>query len=159
MPTDLPENWMPEEERKRCSSLMASSRAVGSAVNWLYWVAGITVVNALLPLFGHKAGLSLGLGITRVAEGIFIWMGITHPAFTVIAAVLSAAFIVALGYMGKRNPWALGVAVALLALDTTLFFVVGGFSKIGIFFRLWVIGALINGLMSLQRLKAAATPS
>lgn len=150
---------MTEEERKRRSSLMASSRAVASAVNWLYWVAGVTVVNALLPLMGGKSNLSLGLGVSRLADELFKMMGLTSPALSVVAAVLSAAFMAALGYVGKRYPLALGVAVVVMLIDTTLFFALSRLSMIGILFRFWVIGALMNGLISLQKLKAAATPS
>lgn len=159
MPTDLPSDWIPEEERQRQEALAASRRAVLSAANWLYWVAGLTMLNAVLLAASKKPVSNLGLGFARLGDDLFRMMGVSHPAISLLTGFLAAAFVVALGVMGKRHPWALVVAVVLITFDTALLFVAKNVSLLGILFRFWVAGALLNGLTSLQRIKASATAS
>jgi hypothetical protein len=159
MPTDLPPDWIPEEERERRKSLMTSGRAVLSAVNWLYWIAGVTVLNAILVAIGNKPLSNLGLGVSRLSDDFLKMMGATHPAVSLVSAIPLAAFVVALGILGKRQPWALVVAILLITFDTLLLFVFKTVSLVGILFRFWVAGALINGLISLQKIKASVPAS
>ncbi|MGV3614628.1 MAG: hypothetical protein ACO1SV_04750 [Fimbriimonas sp.] len=150
MPTDLPPDWVPHEERQRASVDAASMRAVLSASNWLYWMAGITAVNAVLPLLGTKTTLSLGLGITRLVD-YFVKM----PAVSLAAAALGAAFLAALGILGRRAWWAFAVALVLIAVDSGLLYALGALKVYAILFRAWVFGAVINGMLSLRRLQEA----
>jgi hypothetical protein len=159
MPTDLPSDWIPEEEKKRREELATSGRAVFSAVNWLYWVAGVTLVNGLMVAFGQKAIFgTLGLGITRVADDA-IKSAKMPPAMSLVSALLAAGFVVALAVLAKRHPWAFVVAVLLLTADTVLLFAIKSASLINILLRFWVVGALMNGLISLQKIKASAPAS
>lgn len=159
MPTDLPPDWVPEEEQKRRESLATSGRAVLSAVNWLYWVAGVTLINGVMQAFGQRAIFStLGLGITRLADEGIKSAGMP-TAMTLIPALLASGFVVALAVLGKRYPWAFVVAVLLLTADTVLLFAIKSASLINILFRFWVVGALMNGLISLQKIKASVPAS
>jgi hypothetical protein len=48
-------------------NLIAAARVVNGA-KWFYWIAGLSLVNSLVVVFGGNFHFVLGLGITSVVD-------------------------------------------------------------------------------------------
>jgi hypothetical protein len=105
--------------------------------SWFYWIGALTLVNAVLLLFGSDYGFASGLGVTLFlavavdvfSEGSLLWL----------AVLLDLPFVAALFWLGSRARrgaiWPFLVGGILYALDLLLVLSIAD----------W-IGVLIHGL-------------
>src|SRR5215207_8255302 len=59
----------PEQEQIAADNYELINRARGGA-NWFYWIAGLSVVNSLIFLFGGNLSFFAGLGVTQIIDQI-----------------------------------------------------------------------------------------
>lgn len=134
-----------------------------SGANWFYWIAGLSVINTLVWLFGARGTFLIGLGITQLVDGIVqaVVANVQQDIALVVRMVglvvnvgIAVLFVV-FGLLAKqRRRWAFIVGMALYALDGLLFIWVRDWWSFG--FHLLVLYALYSGLKALNELSRIA---
>jgi hypothetical protein len=122
-------------------------QAIARCGNWLYWVAGLSLINAILSQTGSKWGFALGLGITELLSYIAKEGG---PVLALIALPVTIGICVVMGLLGyfacRAHRWAFIVGIVLLTLDTALLCIDIGGQILSLLFHGWAIYSLISGL-------------
>lgn len=130
--------------------LEALERQRGSGGRWLYWIAGLTLINSALALAGQHWRFIIGLGFTQMADALAArsstgWMGAA-----LVDLVLMAGFVL-LGHCAVRGQlWAFLLGIALYALDGLLFVVVRDW--VGVGFHAFVLVMLFRGFRAARQL-------
>lgn len=135
---------------------------VRGGASWFYWIAGLSLVNAVAAAFGSSWGFIIGLGVTQVLDAVaaaFGESGEVGTGFAVRAA--GFALIAAFAWLGRvaarPSSRAFAVGIALFALDTLIFLVAGDW--IGLAFHalaLYFLGSGFSAARALLRARAAA---
>jgi hypothetical protein len=131
-----------------------------SGLNWFYWIAGLSLINSGVYLFGLTVSFVIGLGITQLIDGIF--MAIAQelgPGSEWLRAVgmfidlCVAGVFVLIGYLGrKRMRWPIILGMVVYALDAILLLAFKDF--FGAAFHAWALFAIWTGLKAMNRLEA-----
>ena len=132
-----------------------------NGANWFYWIAGLSVVNTLVIMFGGEISFIVGLGITQIVDAI-AWElknaeGINLDyIFFVVSLFISGVFVI-FGYFSRKRM--IGVYVTgmiLYALDGLIFFLVADWLSIG--FHVFVLYSLFGGLKALKTVNNTNKP-
>jgi hypothetical protein len=130
-----------------------------SGANWFYWIAGLSLINTLMNLFGGRFSFLVGLGITQFVDGIVY--GISGNVAQDMALVVKivgfavnltvAVVFIVFGILARQQrKWAYIVGMTLYALDALLFIWVGDWWSFG--FHLFALYGLYMGLKARNRL-------
>jgi hypothetical protein len=88
-----------------------------SGAGWFYWIAGLSLINAVLALSGQGWRFFLGLGITQLVQEVAEQSG----GAGVKAGVVGLAAIAVFAVLGHRaalgHRWAFVLGMALYGLD------------------------------------------
>lgn len=124
---------------------------VVNAGRWLYWVAGLSVVNFVLILSGSSWGFALSMGFTDAAAYIASESdGIVKTVIMGIGGVVILG-IVGLGWQAcEGKMWAFIAGIAILLLDTLLLLPGGVDSLFSIGFHAYAIWCLYTGIRALK---------
>ncbi|RJP52121.1 MAG: hypothetical protein C4583_07275 [Anaerolineaceae bacterium] len=147
------------EEMQRLTFVMNLQRAMKSGASNFYWIAGLSVVNSLVNIFGWGVFFVMGLGVTLfidvVAGGISQNVG-GSPLILVMGLLFSLVFdaiFIAFGYFaGKGHRWAFIVGMALYSLDAALLLFLQDWLAFG--FHLFLLYGIWQGFSALGKLKA-----
>jgi hypothetical protein len=122
---------------------------------WFYWVAGISLLNALITLAGLHWRFIVGLGTTQVATGLAVRAGRGWATAILLDVVLIGGFAV-LGYLAlQKHLWAFAVGIAVYGLDGLIFLAVRNW--IGLGFHVFVLVMVFKGLQAARQLDAGRT--
>ncbi len=138
------------------------TRAFRSGANWFYWIAGLSMVNTVLHLFGSERSFIIGLGLTQLFDVGAV--GATeHADGAVLLIVRGIAFFldlfiaglfVLLGWQaGRRRSWAFVTGMVLYALDGLIFLLVQDWMSLG--FHAFALFGILAGFSSLRKLLAS----
>jgi hypothetical protein len=106
-----------------------------SGANWFFWIAGMSLVNSVVGMFGGQWGFLIGLGITQVIDAALttpegdVGIRLLGPLLT--AAV--AGVFIACGHFareGKRTAFITGMV--LYVLDSLIFVLVRDFLAVAL---------------------------
>ncbi len=99
-----------------------TTAALHRGASWLFWIAGLSIVNAGIFLTGSTWTFLGGLGITYVAAIVAVKAGSTQIALiAAFVTVWATAFFACLGYFGRKGQqWAFITGMALYAVDAVL---------------------------------------
>ena len=64
------EQYNPSEQNSAQESNPELPMQVRKGASWFYWIAGASVVNTIIFLFGGNLNFIVGLGVTQVINGI-----------------------------------------------------------------------------------------
>ncbi len=130
----------------------------GGADNF-FWIAGLSLVNSISLLLNSGWSFFIGLGITRLIDGISI--AIASEASANVAILIKyitfgvdvgiAGIFVILGFLARRHKWAFVIGMVLYALDSLVFLIGPDLPSIG--FHLLILYWLYLGLKSLTKLR------
>ena len=135
-----------------------------SGANWFYWIAGLSIVNLLIYIFGSDVSFLAGLGITQLASA-FVDIAIDNGAPGMLKAVavvfnlLVVAMFAFLGYYaGNRSSIAFIVGIVIYLLDGLLLLLLGVLFSAG--FHAFALFFIIRGFLACRTLNAfdAARP-
>ncbi len=134
----------------------------GSA-QWFYWIAGLSLVNALSSAFGSQWGFIIGLGATQVVSAVVQAVAAQGGSSVVVAGIgwvinlaLIGAFVL-FGWIGQRpSVAAFTIGIGLFALDTLVFLLAGDW--IGVAFHALALYFLSRGFSAARRIKRATAP-
>lgn len=139
-------------ERIAVSKMMAAGRMRAGA-KWFYWIAGLSMVNSAVVIFGGSLHFVVGLGITSVVDALAKRAGNMGSVLDVIINGFVAAGFVLFGYFAsKAQRWAFLVGMALYAMDAFLLLGVKDFLSVG--FHAYALWAISKGLTASKQIQA-----
>jgi len=81
-----------------------TTAALHRGASWLFWIAGLSIVNAVIFMTGSSWIFLGGLGVTYVAAIMAIKAGSTQVAFVgAFVRIWVTAFLDCLGYFGGKG--------------------------------------------------------
>jgi len=123
-----------------------------SSAKWLYWIAGLSIVNTLISFFGGGVSFLFGLGITQLIDGLVYDTSTSAKLIALCFQILISGIFAGLGYYAlKPEKWALLAGMILYFLDGLIFLMVEDWLSIG--FHVFVLFVLYGGLNSLRKIK------
>ncbi len=130
-------------------------RQLKSGASWFYWIAGLSLINSVAALFGTGYGFILGLGITRLIDGIAAaGLGSTGIAVAIVLDVLVAGVFILFGvFASKGYTWSFIAGMLLYAADGLLFMLIRDWLGLG--FHAFALLCLFGGLRAARHLKVA----
>ena len=138
--------WLPDSSS---AHLMAAARA-GAGAKWFYWIAGLSILNSLVVIFGGQFHFVIGLGITGVVDAVARQAGSAGPVLDIVINGFVAGVFCLFGYFaGKLQKWAFVAGMALYALDGLLLFTVKDILGVG--FHAYALFAIYRGLAALNQ--------
>jgi hypothetical protein len=138
----------------------AFKHQVEQGAKWFYWIAGLSLINTILPLFGSDWGFVIGLGITRVFAALATAMHGEHSSIglAVVLYCLSFAavgFFAACGWFARRPSLvAFTIGIAAFALDALIFLIAQDW--IGVGFHALALYYLWGGMSAARKFKKVA---
>ena len=152
----------PQQMQQMVAVLNLQRRMKSGASNF-YWIAGLSVVNSLVTIFGGGFYFVIGLGVTMlidaVAFGISEEIGgrpLVLGLGFLFSLVFDAIFAIFGFFASKGQRWAFLAGMVLYSLDAILML---AFQEwLGFGFHLFFLLGIWNGLQSLRKLKALSPP-
>jgi hypothetical protein len=120
-------------------SALESQRRSGA--QWFYWIAGLSLINAVIALSGQGWRFILGLGVTQLVQELAQESGGAGTK----AGLVGLGVIAIFAFLGQRAAigyhWAFLVGMALYALDGAIFLLIQDWVGVGFHaFALFMIG-------------------
>ena len=120
-----------------------------AGANWFYWIAGLSIVNAVLLFTGSDWGFVIGLGITQIIGGIGAVaaedLGHIATIFAFVFTLIATGIFVLFGvFANKRYIWAFIVGMVIYALDGLIFLLIQDWLSIG--FHVFALFCIYSGL-------------
>ena len=153
-------------EMERRTAAMNITRVVKNGASQFYWIAGLSVVNSLISIFGGGVTFVIGLGATLLIDGIAALISQESGGSPIVLgmgflfSLIFDLIFVAFGYFaGKGKRWAFITGMIFYGLDALLMLT---FSEwIGFAFHLYFMWSIWQGMSALGKLKAfeAAIPT
>lgn len=152
------------QEMARIAALYNLTRQMKSGANNFYWIAGLSVVNSLMSIFGGGIFFVIGLGATLFVDAV---AGGVAENFEGSPIVLGIGFIISLfislifaafGYLAnKKFGWAFIVGMLLYGLDAVVMLIFQEW--IGFAFHLYFMWGAWTGFSAFRKLKAIEAAS
>jgi hypothetical protein len=140
------------------AQVTALQQRLESGANWFYWIAGLSLVNAVTAAFGSDWAFVIGLGISQILSGVANAVRGTANAsfvFTGILWILNFAvvgFFAACGWFARRpSNAAFIVGITLFAMDSLIFLLAADW--IGVIFHAVALFYLWNGFTAGREVK------
>jgi hypothetical protein len=139
-------------------NLIAAARVVNGA-KWFYWIAGLSMVNSLVVVFGGNFHFVLGLGITSVVDELAKRAGSAGTVLDlVINGFVAGVFVLFGTFAVKRQKWAFYAGMGLYVMDGLLLLM--GQDILGVAFHAYALFCIYRGLAAVNQLqKSASTPA
>jgi hypothetical protein len=132
---------------------------IDRSANWLYWVAGLSMVNTVIAAAGSKWAFAIGLGIPQLFIAVAGKVHATAGSGFVVAVLWAVSFAIpvffaACGWFARRPSVVAFIAGAVLFLLDSMIFVLGG-DWIGVAFHALVLYFLWKGIVAAREYKRA----
>lgn len=136
-------------------------KQVKNGVSWLYWIAGLSLVNSISALAGSDWRFIIGLGVTQFIDAFASEAGNGGKTVAFVLDAIAAGMLIALGYFAnKLHGWAALTGMILLALDTGIVVLAAlgtgeGSLWISAAFHAWAIAMIFRGFQAIRQLRRA----
>jgi hypothetical protein len=132
---------------------------IRNGANWLFWIAGFSLVNTIIYLFGSTITFVIGLGATQIVDGLTSAFAKDLGQGGIIIRILGfaidvciAGIFIVLGVFGrKRIRWPSIVGMVLYAMDGIVLLLFRDFLGAG--FHLFALFGIAGGLKSIKELE------
>ena len=122
-----------------------------SGASWLYWIAGLSLINTISALAGSHWRFIFGLGISR--EAIDFDAGSAVKIIFLALNVIAIAVFIFLGVLAhKRHAWAFILGMIFLGLDGLLSLIAQDW--LGVAFHAFVLFCIFRGLQACRALRS-----
>ena len=152
-------------EMSRLTNLMNLTRSMKGGASNFYWIAGLSVINSLVSIFGGGLVFVIGLGATMFIDAVTSALAKDTGGSPIVlgmgflfSLVFDIIFLIFGYFAGKGHRWAFIVGMVLYGLDALLML---SFQEwIGFGFHLYLMWGIWQGFQALGKLKAieAANP-
>jgi hypothetical protein len=149
---DIFNNFHRGEELRKLEEKVKLERQFQTGYGWFYWIAGLSLINTLVYMFGLDWSFIIGLGITQILDSIaYEVQGVSRAIFLFINLIITGIFIV-LALLSKRGySWAFVVGMILYVLDGIIFILFQDWA--GTAFHLLALYGIYMGLRANIRMK------
>lgn len=144
------------EKENLANAKYRAASVLKSSANWFYWIAGLSLINTAVILFGGGMSFVVGLGITQVIDQIAY--SISQNAgnlITIIAIVLDlfiAGIFVLFGYFSNKGyKWSFFIGMVLYGIDGLIFIFLKDFLSLA--FHGYAIYCIYRGVKAIKVLK------
>jgi hypothetical protein len=142
-PAQANERAQQVNERLAVSRMVAAGR-VRAGAKWFYWIAGLSMVNSLVVIFGGNFHFVVGLGITSVVDAFARRVGSAGSVLAIVINGFVAGVFVLFGSLAvKAQKWAFLLGMALYLLDGLL--LVSAKDYLGVAFHAYALFAIYRG--------------
>lgn len=140
------------EENSELEKKLTLKRAHKSGANWFYWIAGLSLINALLVASKTDWSFIVGLGITQLFLSLFNDLLI----FSWVSIFIVSVIFVLFGFLSNKGiKWAMITGMFLYFLDGLIFIFVKDWLSVG--FHAFVLFSMNGGLHALNKIIAQKT--
>ena len=91
---------------------------IQSAARWFWWIAGLSLVNAVMFHSGSDVNFVVGLAMTTIASVAFAQ---NLPIAVALAAIMIGFYFLMGFYAQRRALWAFYLGLAVYALDALIY--------------------------------------
>jgi hypothetical protein len=149
----------------QAQKVQALKQQLNSGAGWFFWIAGLSIINTVIYLFGSGMTFIIGLGLTQIVDGFAKNIaqesaanvaGLVQAASLILDLVIAGVFVL-YGVMGRRKVrWAMIAGMVLYVLDGVIYLAVNEW--VGVAFHLLALFYLGRGLLSMNKLVALEKP-
>lgn len=126
--------------------------AVQSGARWFWWIAGLSLVNTVLFHSGSDVNFVLGLGLTTLANLLFV----DQVPLALALSTLTIGFYVLVGWQAAQGRlWAFYVGLVVYAADALIYVQVGDWMSVA--FHAVAIFFIAKGVMRARELGSASS--
>jgi hypothetical protein len=119
------------------------------SARWFYWIAGLSLINSAVVIFGGSFHFVVGLGITSVVDALAKQAGSAGIVLDLIINGFVAALFVLFGSCAsKAQKWAFFVGMGLYALDGLLLLMARDILSVG--FHAYALFCIYRGLAAAE---------
>lgn len=137
------------------------NRMKGGA-NWFFWIAGLSLVNSAIFIFGGNWSFFAGLAVTQIADALVVEVSGSNDFSIAKVIALTLDFIIAGVFLlcgifaGRMQTWAFVVGMILYAFDGVLALLLGGFLSAA--FHVFALVMIFRGWTAARELKSSQSP-
>jgi hypothetical protein len=147
-PAQSTERLAQEDQQIAVSRMVAAARTRIGA-RWFYWIAGLSMINSMVVIFGGNFHFVVGLGITSVVDAMAKRVGTASSVLDLIINGFVAELFVLFGYFAcKAQKWAFMVGMGLYLLDGVLLLSARDYLSVG--FHAYALYAIYRGYTAAQ---------
>lgn len=131
-------------------------KAANNGSGWFFWIAGLSVVNAILAVAGSETGFVFGLGITTGLGYLAQGMGLVGKFIVLSISVGIAAAIAGCGVAARKGKkWGYAVGMLIYGLDGLIFLAAGDWLGVIVHgIALFFIAAGLSALIKMTQMSA-----
>ncbi|MFZ5988352.1 MAG: hypothetical protein ACOYWZ_14665 [Bacillota bacterium] len=139
----------PDNNIQQIEQKLRLEKEYKGGAGWFYWLAGLSLVNSIVALFGGNLNFAIGLGITQIVDGMALGLYETYGNFIIKALALgvdfcvSGIFILFGVFANKRHKWAFVTGMILYSLDSLIFLLTK--SYLGLAFHAFALYFIYKG--------------
>ena len=136
-----------------------------NCTNWFYWIAGLSILNSVISLFGLTITFVIGLGATQVVDAISTMLandlgggnsGILFRGAGLFVNLILAGIIASFGFLAiKGKRWALITGMVVYLADAILLLVFQDW--LGVLFHAWALFSLFKGISIMKNMSNLET--
>jgi hypothetical protein len=131
-------------------ALEAQRRSGGQ---WFFWIAALSLVNAIVAFTGQEWRFIIGLGITELVNEIAQQSGGAGVKAGLVGLLVIGIFVV-LGHRAVHGAcWAFVIGLILYGLDGAIFLLVQDW--VGVGFHAFAIAMILRGYLAARQLTPA----
>ena len=97
---------------------VSADPVIQSAARWFWWIAGLSLVNAVMFHSGSDVNFVVGLAMTTLASVAFAQ---NLPIAVALAAIMIGFYFLMGFYAQRRALWAFYLGLAVYALDALIY--------------------------------------
>lgn len=133
---------------------VAAAARVRSGASWFYWIAGLSLVNSAVVIFGGNFHFVIGLGLTTVVDVLAKSAGnIGTVLDLVINGFIAGMFFLFGNFARKAQKWAFIAGMAVYTLDALLLLMVKDVLSVG--FHAYALYAIYRGFAAIGQTQNA----
>ena len=133
-------------------------QAGDTGANWFYWVAGLSLVNSAIGLFGGGMYFVVGLAVTLIVDGIGAGIASEAPDSSMIISAVTigfdlvvAAVLCGFGFLSRKRILPIfAIGMVLYLLDGLIFLAFQDWMSAA--FHAFALYSMGNGLMAYRKL-------
>jgi len=139
----------------------AEARLARGAV-WFYWVAGLSMLNAVLAASGQDWRMVMGMGLTEILSAlpkvVTNQMGPAEITFILSGNLIISGIVAGFGYLSlKRHTWAFILGAVLYLLDAGILLLFQDWYSLA--FHAYVLYKFFDGIKACFDLRKPPAPT
>ena len=126
--------------------------------DWFFWIAGFSIINSLISVFGAQLHFVIGLGLTELFDAGGGTAGTTGKIIGLVLSLVAAGVYALFGLFARKGArWAFLTGMILYALDAVLLLLFKDWLSVA--FHAYALFRIFQGFQGAQQLAALPAQS